>query len=617
MIPDDANDYKQWAIGEAPASLWVEGSSSAGFLSGEDGLRLYYSPHEGSYPGAEYNPDLVSVTIVEVNMDMDGVDDDEEESVGGYVPLGGVKRVVLNRVKPVGDPPGQPPGGVPLDGSHRMTLDLVDGDASKIRIWDNAERTGTPWTLPLNFSSGVTWPYEVWIEGVEASDSVRDLTLGWEYTIGGRTIEDRIKLTVYEVEHVYPNDTTKVMISTLHDDTYPSGYQEEDGKIRVVAQIRPVIEGMEVYFTMQYPDPEDGSPYDDPDEDDDNTTNAGWVWPASPVPTYTNSAGEAECVLNIATPTLAHAGDNFIVEASGSSAFEEFEESGLLVAWKRYYIEEDKMYRIGSDLAADFTNDGDSDNDVISVINGGVFSVDDEIDVFDADNSETRTIIAISGNDITVADLTNSYNAGYESGDKGAAVGKNSESGGFYEADIEALVTDAFGSDSDGEDGGCFTEFKILEVDENTVNKVPYRLAMGELFWANEDYRDVWFKNKGEQDYFWVCGAARLDADYTTDYGQTYHAYNTSYVFVENIEWYEPSFYEAQVIADTTAHEIGHQFAFDAGEVDGYHELVWCHEGSESDRCLMASNCSQYDDYSEFCYDGDNHLMEVRSFVDQ
>jgi len=588
---------EHWAIGSVPGSLWVEGSGT-----GTGQLSLGYSPTETLFFGA----DIVNVTIVQVHMNMEGVAESEEETVGGYIAFGSDDTELwLNGVS------GPPP---PFDEDHPMTLDVdyASRGSGLIEIWDYSYPLApVKVDLPVTYDSAEFLLDDLRIKGTSTSSMLKGITIIWEYSIQGRSIQDRIKLTVYEVEHVYPNDTTKVMISTLHDDLYPSFlYQYDDGQIHVFAKITPVIEGLDVYFRPQNPDPDDGSDYD-PTATGDNDGGIGSVSPASAT---TNSLGEAETVLTI---TNQYAGGNYIVEASGSSTFEEYEESGLLVAWKRYYIEEDKMYRIGSDLAADFTNDGDSDDDVISVINGGVFSVNDEIDVFDADNSESRTIIAISGNDITVADLDNSYNAGYESGDKGAAVGKESESGGFYEADIEGRTPDAFGSDPDGSDGGCFTEFKILEVDENTVNKVPYRLAMGELFWANEDYRDVWFKNKGEQDYFWVCGAARLDPDYTTDHGQTYHAYNTSYVFVENIEWYEPSFYEAQVIADTTAHEIGHQFAFDAGEVDGYHELVWCHEGSESDRCLMASNCSQYDDYSEFCYDGDNHLMEVRSFVDQ
>jgi len=149
--------------------MWIEGYMSCGFLSGENGLRLWYSttnpPNQyGSYPGAGYNPDLVSVTIVEVDMDMDGVSDNEEETVGGFVAVGGLKRLVLNRV--------QPPN-LPIGSGHYMVLYLIDGDADKIKLWDNPQKTGTPFTLsyPISFGSGMTWPYQFWIEGLEASEA--------------------------------------------------------------------------------------------------------------------------------------------------------------------------------------------------------------------------------------------------------------------------------------------------------------------------------------------------------------------------------------------------------------------------------------------------------------
>lgn len=118
LIPDDGKLYKRWPVGSFPGTMWVEGYDSAGFLSGESGLRLWYSttnpPNQyGSYPGAGYNPDLVSVTIVQVDMVMDGVSDTEEETVGGFVAVGGLKRLVLNRAQPA---------NLPIGSGHYMTL---------------------------------------------------------------------------------------------------------------------------------------------------------------------------------------------------------------------------------------------------------------------------------------------------------------------------------------------------------------------------------------------------------------------------------------------------------------------------------------------------------------
>ena len=95
LIPDDGKLYRRWLVASPPGTMWVEGCSSSGFLSGENGLRLWwYTPDIDwpPYPGAQYNPDLVSVTIVEVDMDMLGLVDAEEESVGGYITLGAILR---------------------------------------------------------------------------------------------------------------------------------------------------------------------------------------------------------------------------------------------------------------------------------------------------------------------------------------------------------------------------------------------------------------------------------------------------------------------------------------------------------------------------------------------
>jgi len=469
--------------------------------------------------------------------------------------------------------------------------------------------TFTVITDPCGYGDDVEWS----APGADpCTGTGSEFTTSWD-TTGTHTAtaslcdsNDSNDVIVYKVDGVYPDEDTKVIISTKHDSNYPSSYQDEDGKIKVEAQITPVVEGLAVYFRTKSPDPDDGSPYDSPVNGDNIDVNSLPQTSAS-----TDSNGVAETVLTI---TKQYAGDNYIVEASGCSTFAEYEESGRLFAWKRFYIEEDKMYKTGSDLAADFTADGDSSPDTITVEDGSLFATDDVIDIFDANNSETRTILDIDGDDIEVADLTHSYNAGYGTGDKGAAVGRPSD--GFYQADIGGRTPNAFGSDPNGSDGGCFTEFEILEVDGNTVNKVPYRLAMGDNYFASESYREVWFKNKDEQDYFWVCGACQLKSNPSLDYGAAYHAYNTSYVFVKNIEILPASDWPI-MIADTTAHEIGHQFVFDVGEVDGYHELVWCHEGISTDRCFMDNDCDEIDAWSEFCYDGDNHLMEVRAFLDQ
>ena len=128
-------------------------------------------------------------------------------------------------------------------------------------------------------------------------------------------------------------------------------------------------------------------------------------------------SGVAKAILEV---TDHWAGDNYVITVH--AIYEPTplnDHSGTLIAWKRVYIEKDKMYKIGSHLAAEFTADGNSDPDVITVTDASVFSVDDSVYVFDADHQpgEPATIDGIDGNDITLdVDLADDYDAGYDPG---------------------------------------------------------------------------------------------------------------------------------------------------------------------------------------------------------
>jgi len=147
-------------------------------------------------------------------------------------------------------------------------------------------------------------------------------------------------------------------------------------------------------------------------------------------------------------------------------------------------------------------------------------------------------------------------------------------------------------------------------------NYVPHREYFGsDSFMAK--FRDVWFDNQGKSNYIWVCGAKQYASQGDGKLGYAHSGYNYSYTFVGEIEYH----YRATpgviptVNADTTAHEIGHQFGLT--ECDGDHPAgVWCHEGSGTDYCLMSFDCNITDSYSEFCYNGPNHLMDIRGAGD-
>jgi hypothetical protein len=472
------------------------------------------------------------------------------------VPLQDVVQLTVSKV-------GDPTAG-------KIVLTKEYAGAGRVKILNQA-KTAQVSEVPI-----ASCPATLWVEGTTTSSGVRDVTIKGEWVESGTCPDpDSEKVTVYEVDTVKPDQTTKVMISTKHDDEYPSSYQTEDRKIKVVAKVKPVVAGATVHFRSKDPDPDDGSPYDTADPDDNRgTPKRGSL---SPSQADTNAQGEAEVILTV---TDRYAGDNYIVQSSHRSSFASLKESGTLVAWKRVYVEEDKMFKKGTDLAADFTADGNSDADVIQVVDASGFAVNDSIVIFDADHpsGETRTISAINGNNITVADLTNSYNAGYASGDKGAAIGRPAD--GYYDAELSSGTIAAFGVVTSGVDGGCFVECKRLP---DTETPVPFRSNFGvteeAAMNAIVDFANVWFANRTKTNYFCLLGACTLTRLGDEHYGKSNADVNIVSVFLGEIqrEFTQDAF---QANATTVAHEIGHQFS----QQHCTHRYTWMGSG---DPCTM------------------------------
>ena len=190
VIPngEELDNYDvQWGIGSVPASLWVEGSGT-----GSGQLSLRYSPNGTSFPG-ELNADIINVTMVHVEMFMDGVADSEEESVGGYIALGsGNTRIDLYAVS-----------GAPFDEDHPMILDVDYGSmgSGTIEIWDYSNPLApVEVDLPATYDSFGDLPDDLRVKGALVSYAVNYITLIWEYSIQGRSIQDRIGVTVVEAD---------------------------------------------------------------------------------------------------------------------------------------------------------------------------------------------------------------------------------------------------------------------------------------------------------------------------------------------------------------------------------------------------------------------------------
>jgi hypothetical protein len=216
IIPDNGKYYRTWPASSVPTELWVEAKSASRVNGPPDGPKLtltYIAMDEQQEKPVPRDPAAtITFTFLEVDMDMDGVKDDdytypdvtEEITPGGLIPLHDVVKITLHEPEP------KLQSLIPIDAAHPVTLRAVSG-GSKIRIWENESKTGDPVSLPATYTSRSQLPDDLWVEGIQASTSVRDITLALEYTIAGHTFDDRIKVTVVEVTDVewqtYPGNT--------------------------------------------------------------------------------------------------------------------------------------------------------------------------------------------------------------------------------------------------------------------------------------------------------------------------------------------------------------------------------------------------------------------------
>ena len=154
-----------------------------------------------------------------------------------------------------------------------------------------------------------------------------------------------------------PSD--KVLIHKYRDDDeYPSPLQTADGRVRINAVVRTAagtpVAGQTVQFRVI--DPPDTGPYVVRAGDarmNDNFDGPGRI-NGEPVATAVSNAAGAVSV-TLATTEFA-AGDNYQIEATASPVFDcslaPCSKSQVYTAWKRVYVEVNKMFRRGSYLFA-------------------------------------------------------------------------------------------------------------------------------------------------------------------------------------------------------------------------------------------------------------------------
>jgi hypothetical protein len=200
-------------ISSFPSTLYVEGVYASGAVRDVE-LWFGYARMINEQEHAIHS-NRVKLTVVQVDLDMDGVDDSEETHKGGFivhndndsdqdgtadknegaVTISGeidLEKITLNDVYPLA-----------LTGT--VTLKAAAGGA-KIKVWENSTR-GTEVGLPATYSTSTPseLPEYLYVEGYDKSGGVRDITLALEYSVGGKTFDDRVKATVYDGDLIIHN----------------------------------------------------------------------------------------------------------------------------------------------------------------------------------------------------------------------------------------------------------------------------------------------------------------------------------------------------------------------------------------------------------------------------
>ena len=528
-----------------------------------------------------------------------------------------------------------------------VLVDLSSSPATKATIVSglNLPRAGSFAVTPLHTST---------CGGLPNTDL--SFVLAGEDTQVRQVADPRISLT--------PSGPTRVWISKMRaDDSYPSPYQGADHQITITATITPTPTTQRT-ICFRVIDPPDTAPYSDGsttgywcDNKDPGTTGAG-TFAQSGTSVYcatTDEDGHVSATLNT---TYRYSGDNYIVQASfdawsPSNATKALAETGVITAWKRVYIEKDKMFRRGGVLYASGTGDmlipsGSTslrickgpDSEQMDNISSG-----DKIALFDVqrpfeiahDEAYAGTIDRTSSPDYAVvplveADLSttyatlNSYIASpldaashYPDFSQGQCASLGVPLSGNYEADLGSMwhtFNDAFVEFWVPPDGaGAMPYLPKSWFDWSIGTPTPGGVPLA-------TFSQIWFSHfqagagtppiDQAHNYFHLMGAN----DANNFSGITWAPYDFAFIMVQQLENLNKTAQETiSMNKDTTMHEFGHQFIVNACS-DPAHDNreAWCANvpanncglgGATAELCVMTAtpegNTDSMDGVSRFC----------------
>ena len=172
LIPLSDNQTRIWRF-DTDSGCFLQTTGPPSNLS----IRLLDQPRPRNEPG------IINGSVAKVDLDIDGVNEADEESIGALLALQGNRSLLFLSLRS-----NLNTGSVCLQAS---------AGAEKIRIWD-AATNGNEVTLPRIWQlDSDPLPEELYVEGIAASGSARDISLEWIHTRpDGSQISDTLKLTV-------------------------------------------------------------------------------------------------------------------------------------------------------------------------------------------------------------------------------------------------------------------------------------------------------------------------------------------------------------------------------------------------------------------------------------
>lgn len=461
---------------------------------------------------------------------------------------------------------------------------------------------------------------------------------------------------------IEPSMPTKVLISNLVSGIpYPSSNQTSDAQIRI--DITASVANARVYLRVI--DPADSAAYVQPvscgsssgcecgisgqmcdNKDAYNNFGFGSGSPYAKTAYVDMVSGQGSIILHT---TAQYAGDNYQVQASYQplSATTPVTnahikaQSGIITAWKRVFVERDRMFRAGGiiyapDLLGSVIPAGST---VLRIAKGpGGVQVDNLTDhapiaIFDTqqpyegqhDEAFAGTIDRTSYSDYAVvplvlADLSTAYATNYAytaspldgmthypdfSQGHGAGVGVlsgdaeiiNGTGARFYDADIR---------DMSATFGDVLVEYTSPR---QGMGAVPYlHFAAAPNFTTLNNFQRAWFQNKTGTNYLHLIGAENYyDAQSTyggsTLYDPTTHEQQgCTFIWVqeEETKWGA----DAELFNQyTTVHELTHNFSINGYSLNTYHcsNAAW-HPTDGSQECIMNGTYNAYSDrFPRFC----------------